>query len=85
MGFKANCNIDGAWEIVMTFIWQVWNTRNAWVFEHKKLDPRLGCARTLSYLGEYEAAMVRETNATPPQHTENQSCVHLHKGATRSM
>lgn len=45
------------------FLWQTWNDRNIWVFERKKLDPRITCARTFRMLGEFEAATTREEEA----------------------
>lgn len=48
------------WELAMVFLWQVWNSRNMWVFKKKKGDARLLCDRTCRFIGELEAAVARE-------------------------
>lgn len=53
------CKEEGGWEMIMMFMWQVWNNRNCWVFERKKMEPGLACSRTVGLLGEYFAAKQR--------------------------
>lgn len=45
-------------EILMMVVWQIWNMRNLWLFEKKKIDARLLCERTIRF---YEKA--NEINA----------------------
>lgn len=52
----------------MMFVWQIWQLRNLWVFEKKKLDLILACNKTLNQLGEYKAAMKHD--AEPGHHVE---------------
>ncbi|XP_056685775.1 uncharacterized protein [Spinacia oleracea] len=49
----------------MMMVWQIWNVRNAWVFERKAIDPKVACDRALKILGDYEMAMVRESAPAP--------------------
>lgn len=60
--FIRKCKVDRAWEVGMMFLWQIWNLRNKWVFKKSRTDPVIACARTLSYLGEYEAALIRDSD-----------------------
>lgn len=53
------CSVERAWEMTMMLLWQIWNERNSWVFDKKRNDPRIACDRALRYLGEHEAATVR--------------------------
>lgn len=48
----------------MMFLWQVWSARNAWVFDKKKVEATILCNRTMNYLGEYEAANMRDADST---------------------
>ncbi|XP_056688697.1 uncharacterized protein [Spinacia oleracea] len=51
---------DKTWEIVMMVMWQIWNVRNGWIFEKKKLDPIVTISKAMHLLGEFEAADTRE-------------------------
>lgn len=70
VSYAKRCVEKGSWEVVMMFLWQVWNTRNMWVFEKRKMDPMVICTRTMNLLGEFEAATIRDSEPinTEPSH-----------------
>ncbi|XP_021754445.1 uncharacterized protein LOC110719774 [Chenopodium quinoa] len=55
--------MNKGWEIFMMFWRKIWDLRNLWTFEHKKVEAPIACERMLSFLGEFEAATLRETTA----------------------
>ncbi|XP_056692267.1 uncharacterized protein [Spinacia oleracea] len=44
---------------------QMWNLRNMWVFETKRVEPTMAYTRTVALLGEYEAANARDAEPAP--------------------
>ncbi|XP_021715995.1 uncharacterized protein LOC110683897 [Chenopodium quinoa] len=67
MAKKLSCG--NSWELFLMFWWKIWEVRNLWLFEKKKLEAPMVCAKTLSLLGEYEAAAMRESSVV--HHEEN--------------
>uniref|UniRef100_A0A803N5M7 Reverse transcriptase zinc-binding domain-containing protein n=1 Tax=Chenopodium quinoa TaxID=63459 RepID=A0A803N5M7_CHEQI len=63
--------IDKGWEIFMMFWWKIWEVRNLWTFEKKKLDAPVMCERMLNFLGEYEAANARDSSAPYSANNDN--------------
>lgn len=63
------CKVERSWEIIIMFVWQIWNLRNSWTYEKKRTDPMLAYNRTMKLVGEYEAAMTSEQG---PVAVENQ-------------
>lgn len=57
---SKKCKLSRMWEIVMMLIWQAWNMRNMWTFEKKRMDPLRACNKSMSLLGEFEAALERD-------------------------
>lgn len=63
-GYAKNFVIERSWELTLMFIWKSLNARNSWVFKKWRTDPFLACARTMSFLGEFEAE--GERDGAPP-------------------
>ncbi|XP_021766484.1 uncharacterized protein LOC110730920 [Chenopodium quinoa] len=56
-----HCNVQHWWELFLMFIWKIWSIRNLWTFEGVRADLMIACSKTLSLLGEFEAAQTRES------------------------
>ncbi|XP_056686343.1 uncharacterized protein [Spinacia oleracea] len=66
LDMSKKCKMARSWEIVMMFVCQIWNLRNLWTYERRKMDPMLARHRTLQLLGEYEVALERKQPVSPP-------------------
>lgn len=44
----------------MLFAWQMWNLRNMWVFEKKRMEPIIVCEKMMCLLNEFEAVVNNE-------------------------
>lgn len=51
--------------LLMMIIWQIWYTRNWWVFEQRKIEPHVACERDLKLLEELKLVMVWEDVSSP--------------------
>ncbi|XP_021734157.1 uncharacterized protein LOC110700882 [Chenopodium quinoa] len=56
------CKLPRSWEIIMLFVWKIWELRNLWVFEKKKIDLPAACMKTLALLGEFEGCLYAYCN-----------------------
>ena len=61
-----------AWAVTMMVMWQIWNSRNSWVFNQRKDDPRDACARALKLMEDFLDAMTRELPGPPPPNRDQQ-------------